>query len=614
MKKFTLFAIVCVLSLSLPGQSIERQKNSSENWKAMEERVSERLIEATERLFNPGIQSLFISDKTTKANYVLKTDSLIDRFWDDHDEEWVNDWKNTFVYNEAWQATIIHEEAWDEDEHIWETVGRMELSYNELGQVTVLEVYSDDDEEWKTLYPLFKMEVTYDGNNRIDYIEVFDYEDGEWAAMMIQDYSFSEELLVKIETQIYDEEDEEWVQAGTIHFSYDDAGRRTKSEMYMDFGEPLGEIMTQRIEYSYNADGQLIETIESEFNIVVSELVPEYKREYYYDQEGLPDEVLDYFWDGDEWLLSYKQTFVFDSDVNLSDVAYPFLAVAMLFEWELEAEVDPHIQKLPLEITEYEYYDADFHKDYHTAFFYSPTDDTVEEYTITATAGDGGSISPEGEITVMEGDDQAFAIEADDGYQIEDVLVDDASAGAVDSYTFEDVSSNHTIHATFVATVEEYTITATAGDGGSISPEGEITVMEGDDQAFAIEADDGYQIEDVLVDDASVGAVDSYTFEDVSSNHTIHATFVADDVAVDEVPESLELFLYPNPADNYVSIEASINMNEVRLYDILGQVVYNAAVGDTNYKITLDGLKTGIYFLQVSTADGVTTKRLQVSR
>jgi hypothetical protein len=150
-----------------------------------------------------------------------------------------------------------------------------------------------------------------------------------------------------------------------------------------------------------------------------------------------------------------------------------------------------------------------------------------EEYTITATAGAGGTISPEGEVTVNHGDDQAFTITADAGYYIDDVLVDGASAGAVDSYTFTSVEANHTIEAAFA--IDTYTITATAGAGGSISPSGDVTVNNGDIQTFTITPDAGYHIDDVLVDGVSVDVVSSspgsYTFTGVDDNHTIDATF-----------------------------------------------------------------------------------------
>ena len=83
-------------------------------------------------------------------------------------------------------------------------------------------------------------------------------------------------------------------------------------------------------------------------------------------------------------------------------------------------------------------------------------------------------------------------------------------------------------------------VTATAGEGGSITPAGEVSVKEGASQTFAIAAQEGYAIADVLVDGQSVGAVDSYTFENVTANHTIAAVFTrtASDVQFDNDFES----------------------------------------------------------------------------
>ena len=70
-----------------------------------------------------------------------------------------------------------------------------------------------------------------------------------------------------------------------------------------------------------------------------------------------------------------------------------------------------------------------------------------------------------------------------------------------------------------------HTITATAGFGGSISPEGTVHVDEGQTQSFTITPDGTNTIYDVEVDGASVGAVSTYTFTNVAANHTIVANF-----------------------------------------------------------------------------------------
>ena len=227
---------------------------------------------------------------------------------------------------------------------------------------------------------------------------------------------------------------------------------------------------------------------------------------------------------------------------------------------------------------------------------------TLKSYTITASAGANGSISPSGATTVAHGGSQTYTITPNSGYQISSVLVDGASVGAVGSYTFSSVTAAHTISAGFTATpvtsytltvtksgtgsgtvtnspagtsfasgttvtltaaadagstfggwggacsgtastctvtmsanrsvtatftLKSYTITASAGANGSISPSGATTVAHGGSQTYTITPNSGYQISSVLVDGTSVGAVGSYTFSSVTAAHTISAGFTA---------------------------------------------------------------------------------------
>lgn len=85
-------------------------------------------------------------------------------------------------------------------------------------------------------------------------------------------------------------------------------------------------------------------------------------------------------------------------------------------------------------------------------------------YTIEATAGAGGSISPSGSVSVREGRDQTFTITPDKGYAVSNVKIDGKSIGAVKSYTFENVSRTHTIDVIFV----KGTASARTGDGSDL--------------------------------------------------------------------------------------------------------------------------------------------------
>ena len=187
----------------------------------------------------------------------------------------------------------------------------------------------------------------------------------------------------------------------------------------------------------------------------------------------------------------------------------------------------------------------------------------VQAYTITATAGANGSISPNGAVTVTEGKNQTFTITPDSGYHVENVLVDGVSVGAVMSYTFDTVTADHTISATFDRNssggTTRYTITASAGTGGEIDPDGSVRVSRGSDKTFTIAPADGYEIADVLVDSKSVGAVSSYTFENVRASHTIKAVFERIEQVAD--PEDTGVSDWLNTKDHIAYLHGYSNGN-----------------------------------------------------
>jgi len=144
-------------------------------------------------------------------------------------------------------------------------------------------------------------------------------------------------------------------------------------------------------------------------------------------------------------------------------------------------------------------------------------------YHISATAGQHGSISPSGELVASPGGSQTFTITAEAGYHVFDVVVDSISRGPLAQYTFANIQSNHSIEAIFGINV--YTIVALAGPHGGISPVGTLLQQTGSNRTFSIVPNVGYQIDSVLVDSVSQGAISHYTFSDIQSNHTIYATF-----------------------------------------------------------------------------------------
>ena len=162
-------------------------------------------------------------------------------------------------------------------------------------------------------------------------------------------------------------------------------------------------------------------------------------------------------------------------------------------------------------------------------------DDPPVTYTITATAGTGGTAQPATQ-TVTAGQDASVAVAASDGYCIQQITVDgDVQFTAADAsrteYTvqFPAVDASHTVEASFA---QVYTVTASIGAGGTVQFDGQpvtdgasAAFRAGDTLTFTVQPNDGYQIASVQADgDVLSGENGSYTYT-VKGDCTIAVTF-----------------------------------------------------------------------------------------
>lgn len=150
----------------------------------------------------------------------------------------------------------------------------------------------------------------------------------------------------------------------------------------------------------------------------------------------------------------------------------------------------------------------------------------LSHFTIAATAGPNGSVSPEGSLSATQGANVTYTFTPDSGYHVAAVTVDGTLVGGVTTYTFTNVQAAHTIDVTFaVGEGSTYTITATAGDNGSINPTGDREVPAGGSVVYTMQPAEGYQVATMTVDGAPVAKACWYTFLNVVQPHTISVTF-----------------------------------------------------------------------------------------
>ncbi|MBI5217117.1 MAG: T9SS type A sorting domain-containing protein [Ignavibacteriae bacterium] len=155
---------------------------------------------------------------------------------------------------------------------------------------------------------------------------------------------------------------------------------------------------------------------------------------------------------------------------------------------------------------------------------------SLQTFSITATATGNGTITPPGTTNVGFGGSQMYSITPGTGYHIDSVVVDGVNVGALASYEFTAVIANHTIDAYF--SINMYTITAYITSGGISSPAGDTSIAHGNNVTYTFYPDEGYHIKNVWVDSVLVGAVSTYTFTNVTSNHFLEVQFAINTYAL----------------------------------------------------------------------------------
>lgn len=154
----------------------------------------------------------------------------------------------------------------------------------------------------------------------------------------------------------------------------------------------------------------------------------------------------------------------------------------------------------------------------------------AKTYTINVTTDYGSSVSGSYPDTVVEGSNKYLHISKRQGYKLTSVILDDSSqtipsqteaSGEVMTISLENITSNHNL----VVTSEpfKYTITTSAGSNGSITPS--ATVNYGSNKTINMSPSTGYEVNEVIVDGVNKGKITTYTFNNITDNHTISVTF-----------------------------------------------------------------------------------------
>jgi hypothetical protein len=237
----------------------------------------------------------------------------------------------------------------------------------------------------------------------------------------------------------------------------------------------------------------------------------------------------------------------------------------------------------------------------------------IQVYTVTLPTVTGATIAPSGGSSspVEHGGSYSFTVTLATSHNQSTIVVKANGitlmpVGGV--YTINNITANQTVTVEGVQ-INTYTITVTAGTGGTITP-GTVIVSHGNSQTFEITPDEDYEIKDVFINGTSVGVVESYTFTDVQAEATIVANF-EEKVGIGKF-EPTNLKIYPNPTTGQLKIESEeLKVENVEVFDVFGRTLLSQKFYmSPKTTINISHLTAGIYFLKVSTEAGQVIKKV----
>ena len=226
----------------------------------------------------------------------------------------------------------------------------------------------------------------------------------------------------------------------------------------------------------------------------------------------------------------------------------------------------------------------------------------TNSYTVSVTANpnNGGTVSGGG--TYNQGTSCTVHASANSGFVFTNWTENGSQVSTNANYTFT-VNGNRNLVANF--SQNTYTIQASAGANGIITPSGTINIAQGANQTFAMIPNTGYEVQNVYIDGNSVGALTSYTFTNVTANHQIHVTFIQ----VDGIEENndAEIAVYPNPTSGEFTVRYE-GLKHIIVVNPLGQLVYDTDIDSDQAHVDLSGMIKGVYIIQIE-ANGLQTTR-----
>ena len=246
-----------------------------------------------------------------------------------------------------------------------------------------------------------------------------------------------------------------------------------------------------------------------------------------------------------------------------------------------------------------------------------------KQFTITVTQGEHGTIAPATQ-TVEYGDNVTFTITPNDFYIVSDVLVDGTSRGALSTYTFYNVTGNHSITAVFegacymptnLAAMDITTNSANLTWVGT-APSYEVRYKAADETNYTTQtvSTTSLQLTNLTPGTLYAWGVRAICGTDMTSDWAINAFTTRNEIPdgiADADMSSIKVYSFQNNV--YIVNEDGIAISNVDIYDIYGKQVYTGKVLSSPEVISLS-VANGNYVVRLATENGVGVYKVAIVR
>lgn len=156
-----------------------------------------------------------------------------------------------------------------------------------------------------------------------------------------------------------------------------------------------------------------------------------------------------------------------------------------------------------------------------------------------------------------------------------------------------------------------YTIHASAGAHGVITPNGAVAVQYDSEQYFVFIPDSEYVVDSVMVNERYIGSPSEYTFRNIRGDSTIRVNFRLAG-RVNDINLIHRVSIFPNPAKEMLTVKTETKFQMCEIMNMVGQLLYTAVVSENEFQVNISSFNAGVYLIRLSGAKGVVTKKIVI--